>query len=77
MNGLARDPKQLGNLIQRARKAKGLTQSDLGTKAGLRQETVSLIENGASSAKIDTVLSVLSALDLELRIAPRTSSEMP
>ncbi len=75
MNGLARDPKQIGNLIQRARKSKGLTQSDLGEKAGVRQETISVLEHGASAAKIDTLLSVLSALDLELRIAPRTKSD--
>ena len=46
MNDLARDPKQIGNLIRRARKKQALTQKALGDKAGLRQETISLIENG-------------------------------
>ncbi len=49
-----------------------LNQSALGTKAGLRQETISLIENGNPATRIETILSVLAALDLEFRIAPRS-----
>ena len=72
MSDLARDPRQLGNLIRRARKRRALSQGTLGAKAGLRQETISLIENGNSAAKIETILALLAALDLELRIAPRS-----
>ena len=72
MNDLARDPKQIGNLIRRARKKQDLSQTALGAKAGLRQETISLIESGHSSAKIETLLAVLAALDLEFQIAPRS-----
>lgn len=72
MSDLARDPRQIGNLIRRARKHRALSQGALGAKAGLRQETISLIENGNSAAKIETILAVLAALDLELRIAPRS-----
>ena len=46
MTGLARNPKQIGALIRRARKKRALSQKDLGDKAGLRQETISLIETG-------------------------------
>jgi HTH-type transcriptional regulator/antitoxin HipB len=69
---LARNPKQIGNLIRRARKKRGFTQGDLGGKTGLRQETISLIENGNPAAKIETLLTLLSALDLEFQIAPRS-----
>ncbi len=72
MNPLARDPKQIGNLIRRARKKQELSQSDLGSKAGLRQETISLIENGHPAAKLETLLAILVALDLEFRIVPRS-----
>lgn len=72
MNNLARDPKQIGNLIRRARKKQALSQTALGAKAGLRQETISLIENGNPSAKIETLLTVLAVLDLEFQIAPRS-----
>ncbi len=72
MNDLARDPKQIGNVIRRARKSQALSQKALGDKAGLRQETISLIENGNPSARIQTLLAVLSVLDLEFQIAPRS-----
>lgn len=72
MIGLARDPKQIGTLIRRARKKHGLSQKELGAKAGLRQETISLIETGNPATKIETLLSILSALDLEFQITPRS-----
>lgn len=74
MADLARNPKQIGNIVQRARKKQGLNQTELGTKAGLRQETISLIETGNPAARIETVLAVLAALDLEFRIAPRSKT---
>jgi HTH-type transcriptional regulator/antitoxin HipB len=69
---LARDPKQIGNSIRRARKKRALTQKELGNKAGLRQATISSIESGNPAAKIESLLAVLSALDLEFQIAPRS-----
>jgi HTH-type transcriptional regulator/antitoxin HipB len=74
MNHLARDPKQIGNLIRRARKGRSLSQKALGVKVGLRQETISLIENGKTSTKIETLLAVLAALDLEFQISPRSKT---
>ena len=72
MSDLARDPKQIGNLIRRTRKNRGLSQTQLGEKAGLRQETISVIETGNPAAKLETILSVLAALDLEFRVGPRS-----
>lgn len=72
MSDLARDPKQIGNLVRRARKKHALSQKQLGEKAGLRQETVSLIETGNPSTRIETLLAVLASLDLEFQIAPRS-----
>jgi len=74
MTELARTPKQIGNRIRRSRKALGLSQADLGEKAGFRQETISLIETGNAAAKLETILTILAALDLELQIAPRSKS---
>lgn len=71
MSNLARNPKQIGNIIRTARRHRNLTQVDLSNKSGIRQETISLIETGNSSARIDSLLAVLAALDLEFRIAPR------
>lgn len=72
MSDLARDPKQIGNTIRRARKKLGLSQKELGDKAGLRQGTISGIESGASSTRLETLLAVLSAVGLEFQIAPRS-----
>jgi HTH-type transcriptional regulator / antitoxin HipB len=72
MSDLARTPKQLGNLVRRARKQGGLSQSELGDRTGLRQATISEIEAGNAGAKLDSILKVLAALKLELRIAPRS-----
>lgn len=73
MSELARSPEQIGNAIRRARKKCGMSQSELGEKAGLRQETISLIENGNPAAKLETILAVLSALGLGFQIHPRMS----
>ncbi len=72
MSDLARNPKQIGNLIRRARKQRGLSQTQLGEKTGLRQATISLIETGNPAATLETILTILSALDLEFRISPRS-----
>lgn len=72
MNDLARDPKNIGNAIRRERKARRWSQQGLAAKVGVRQETVSIIENGNSATRIDTLLSMLAALDLEFQIAPRS-----
>ena len=74
MIDLARTPKQIGAIIRRTRKSHGLSQSALGDKTGFRQETISLIETGNPAAKLETILAVLAALNLELRIVPRSRS---
>ena len=72
MNDLARTPGQIGNVVRRIRKGQRLTQAQLGEKTGLRQETISLIETGNPATRLDTILAVLAALDLEFRIAKRS-----
>lgn len=75
MSNLARTQRQIGTIIQRARKARGWTQTTLAEQAGLRQATVSMIESGETTARLETILSVLAALDLEFRIAERSKGE--
>lgn len=72
MEDLARNPKQIGNMIRRARKRREWSQTRLGDQAGLRQETISLIESGNPATRLETILAVLAALDLEFRIGPRS-----
>lgn len=75
MTDLARNPKQLGNLIRAARKRKGWSQQELAARTGLRQENISIIENGYSSTKLHNLLAILTALGLELRVASRSTED--
>lgn len=72
MSDLARTPRQIGSIIQRARKKRGWTQMKLAERAGLRQATISMIERGEKPAKLESILAVLAALDLEFRIGERS-----
>ena len=65
-----------GALIKDERKKAGLTQAELGEKAGLNQVTISLIESGNSSTRLLTMLQLLSVLDLEINISKRTKTEL-
>ena len=75
MINMARTPQHIGNLIRRTRRTQGLSQAQLGAKAGFRQETVSLIETGNPAAKLETILTILAALDLEFQIVPRSKGD--
>ncbi|GHE04002.1 XRE family transcriptional regulator [Defluviimonas sp. 20V17] len=71
MSKLARTSRQIGTIIQRTRKQRGWTQAQLAERAGLRQETISIIESGEKPSKLPSILAVLAALDLEFTIGPR------
>ena len=72
MDQIARTQKQIGAILRRARKQAGLSQSDLGQQVHLRQGTVSRLETGEPAVELKTLMAVLSALDLELVIRPRS-----
>ena len=73
MSQIARSPRQLGNLIQRARRQRGLTQTELANLAGLRQEMVSKIETGHDSTRLSALYSLFAALDLDMLVDHRSS----
>lgn len=75
MSTLARSSKQLGLLIQRHRKERGLSQTELADRAGLRQELVSKIESGQPGSRLSSIYALLAALNLEMTIQPRTKSD--
>lgn len=74
MADIARSPKQLGNIIHRARKQRGMTQTELANRTGLRQALISEIETGNDGTKMSTIYTLLAALDLELMIGARGAS---
>ncbi|MEW5944250.1 MAG: helix-turn-helix domain-containing protein [Pseudomonadota bacterium] len=70
-----RSNKELGEAIRAERLKKNLRQIDLAGKASVRQALISNIENGATSARADTVLKVLAALDMDMALIPRRKAE--
>ncbi|MGU3575607.1 helix-turn-helix domain-containing protein [Brucellaceae bacterium C25G] len=76
MKQLARSPEQIGNFIRRARKKLGLSQSELGERASLRQASISLLESGNPAIRLDNLLTVLAVLDLELSISTRSHASL-
>jgi HTH-type transcriptional regulator/antitoxin HipB len=73
MELIVRTPRQLANSIRVRRRKLGLSQDRLAAKIGVRQGTLSDIEN-ARSARLDTLLRILAVLDLELLVRERTKS---
>ncbi len=74
MGRIIRNNNDLGEAIRRARKSQDLRQVDVAQKASVRQALVSNIENGATTSKLDTVIRVLAALDMDLSIVPRSKA---
>jgi HTH-type transcriptional regulator/antitoxin HipB len=73
---IARSAGQLGTAIRRARKSRALTQGRLGQLLNVRQATVSTLEKGARSTRLQTLLDALAALDLELVVRERTKGQL-
>jgi len=74
MDQVARTPKQIGAIIQRQRRKLRQTQGVLGGRIKHRQATISRLESGEPATRLGTLLDVLTALNLELVIRPRTKS---
>jgi HTH-type transcriptional regulator / antitoxin HipB len=71
MSQIVRSPLKLGAEIQSARLKRGLTQQQLAQLIGKQQKTISAIENGSPGTKLDTMLSVIAVLDLDLQLTSR------
>lgn len=72
MMELVRSPNQIGAALRRFRRERSLTQVQLAKRAGLRQGTVSQLENGLETVKLSTVMDLMRVLDLEVIVQPRT-----
>ena len=71
MNQMVRSPKQLGAFIHNIRTRRNLTQQALADLVGTGQKTISRIENGHEGTKLETIFSLIAALDLDIQLAPR------
>ncbi len=70
-----RNNKDFGESVRLERLKRNMRQVDIARKASVRQALISELENGATSARLDTVLKVLAALDMDLSIVPRRKAE--
>ena len=71
-----RAPEQLGSLLRGARRQRNLSQQELGVKAsGTSQARGSQLELQPGRFTVDRLLLILAALDLELVIRPRETSD--
>jgi len=77
MEQIARTAEQIAAAVRRERRRRGLTQEQLSSKIKLRQATVSKLESGESSIRLQTLLDVMRALNLELVLRPRTKAALP
>ncbi|WP_045412642.1 helix-turn-helix domain-containing protein [Vibrio owensii] len=63
-------PSALANWIREARQNIGLTQKQVSELSGLRQATISKIENDPASCTIETLLRLARVYQLELHLLP-------
>jgi HTH-type transcriptional regulator / antitoxin HipB len=66
MDAVARTPQQLGQALKARRAKLKLSQTEVGTKVGIKQDTVSVLEIRTVSSTVDSLYKALSALGLEL-----------
>ncbi len=74
MNQIARTAEQIGVAVRRHRRALGWSQNELGSKAGLRQATISTLESGEPGTRLRTLVNVMAALEIELVVQDRSEA---
>jgi transcriptional regulator with XRE-family HTH domain len=58
---------KFGKRIRAIREDRGLSQEELGAKAGLHRTYISLIERGKQSATLDTMEKIADALNVPVK----------
>lgn len=64
--------RQLAQTLRGLRKQRGLTQARAAAKVGLLPKTISSLETDPEPASLGSLFKLLSALDLELSVRPKT-----
>lgn len=63
--------KQLGPILQSARKSAGLSQTELAQRLGISQSRLSAMERDPGSINVDQLLALLAALNHEVLVQPK------
>jgi HTH-type transcriptional regulator/antitoxin HipB len=72
---LIHSPYDLALLIKNRRKKLKLTQKEASDLVGLKQKTISAMENNPVNIRISTLFRVLAALETDMRLVPRNETE--
>jgi HTH-type transcriptional regulator/antitoxin HipB len=75
--GAVRAAGQLGPALKALRQAHGWSQTELGRRVGLSQERISTIERQPERVTVGQLLTVLMALDAQLRVERRSRAPAP
>ena len=63
--------KQLGPLLQAARKAAGFSQTELAQRLGISQSRISAMELDPGTINVEQLLALLAVLNLEVLVQPK------
>ena len=63
----SRELEKLGRRVKQFRKARGINQADLATRAGIGRTTLSRLENGKQFPRFQTLMSIAGALDISFQ----------
>lgn len=67
--------KELADYIKLHRKKLERTQTDVAEHIGLKQKTISAIENSAGNSRIDTLFKIAHELGLSIELKPKQENE--
>ena len=67
----------LGRILQSARKAKGMNQTQLAARVGVSQARLSALEREPGTLSVDQLLAMCASLGLELSVAPKETGSPP
>ncbi len=59
---------QTGQLIREARKAKGLTQKEMGEKMGVSESAFNRYENGTANLSLKTVEKIAEVIGVKIKV---------
>ncbi|EKY4195867.1 helix-turn-helix domain-containing protein [Vibrio harveyi] len=74
---LITSPKQLAIYLRDERKSRNLSQNKVADPVGIKQDTVSKFELNPETTRIQTLFRILSSLNLEMHIVPKSESIDP
>lgn len=68
-------PDMLATALKEARANQSMTQQDVAQLVGIKQATVSALENRPEKSRVETLFRLLAALGLELQVTQRDQAQ--